>query len=115
MLVKGNKGITEVYFRDFAAVEPKIEKVRSAYREKLKDAKPKEREELNTKVELWCEQHFGQNRFNKDWFALFGTDESNVPNSTSRWDEWLNAKPLIYRKLYYDPTVVAACLKSEEE
>jgi hypothetical protein len=103
------KGRTEVYFKDFVAVEPSIVKVRDGYRAN------KNEKDVVEKVTLWCERHFGQSRFNRDWAELFGTDQSDVPNATERWDAWIASKPLGYRKLYYDPRVVAACIMGEDE
>ena len=44
MRVKTGNGVTEVYFRDFEAVEPKVVEIRRAYREKTIDESEVERQ-----------------------------------------------------------------------
>lgn len=115
MIYHGFRGKTEVHFKDLAEVEPRLPKVRETYRAKKQGATQEQIEDLNTKLSIWCEQNFGKNRFNKDWFDLFGTHDSDAPRSIARWDEWIQSKPLSYRRLYYDSLVVLACIQSEEE
>lgn len=104
MRVKSDKGVTEVKFADLEQVEPKVTKLRAAFREgKLNE----------NKVAEWCAKLFGQNRFNQDFDRVVG----DLRNSEALrvWDEWIEAQPLIYRKLYYDPTVVAVCVMGGDE
>lgn len=116
MWVQGEHGRTEVYFADLLAVEPKIQRIRDDYRKAIvTKTSPKAIKDAVDNVILETGRLFGRVRFNQDWRTLFGTDESNIPNATQRWDEWINAQPLSYRKLYYDPVVVSGCIMGADE
>lgn len=104
MKVKTDKGVTEVKFADLERVEPKVTKLRAAFREKKLD---------KHKVTEWCAKLFGQNRFNQDYDRVTKGESNSA--ALRAWDEWIEAQPLVYRKLYYDPTVVAACVMGGDE
>lgn len=97
MRVKTGNGVTEVYFRDFAAVEPKVVEIRQAYREKIID---------DSEVERQINGLFGHNRVNREWQKGWGLVE---------WDAHVESQPMIYRKLFYSPEVVAACVMGSDE
>lgn len=112
MKIKSDKGSTEVHFKDFVAVNAAVEQVREGYRAACKE-KPSKKDEHAEKVRTWTAKHFGQARYIKDFdVAVKGAVASEAIN---RWDEWINAQPLGHRKLYYDPTIVAACIMGEDE
>lgn len=104
MRVQSDKGSTEVYFKDLAAVEPKVIKLREAFRAKKATADD---------VKLWCEKLFGFTRFNKDFDRVVEGATDN--EALRKWDAWIEAQPLSYRKLYYNPFVVAACVMGGDE
>ena len=104
MIVTTDKGRTEVHVKDFITVEPKVAQVREAF------LSGKANEE---KVEKWVGQNFGKNRFNREYDEI--TKGLGPCEALAKWDEWIEGQPLIHRKLYYDASIVAACIMSKEE
>ncbi len=104
MKVRTDKGTTEVKFADLATVEPKVIKLRAAFREGKLDT---------DKVREWCGKLFGQTRFNQDYDRVVGDKHSS--EGIKIWDDWINDQPLIHRKLYYDPSIVTAVVMGGDE
>jgi hypothetical protein len=97
MRVKTDNGVTEVHFRDFEAVEPKVVEIRRAYREKTID---------ESEVERQINGLFGRSRMTREWKREWGLAE---------WDAHVESQPMIYRKLFYSPEVVAKCVMGGDE
>lgn len=104
MIVETPLGKTEVRFADFAHVEPKVVRLREAFR-----AKKATKED----VDKWCAKLFGMTRFNKDFDEV--TKGKEASEALRTWDAWIEAQPLIHRKLYYNDHVVAACVMGADE
>ena len=112
MRVKTEHGFTDVYFKDFVAVNDLVEQVRDGYRKACLD-RPEKNSEHAEKVVLWCSKNFGDNRYLRDYDAVVG--DKKASEALSIWEAWINAQPMIHRKLYYTPEVVAACIMGEDE
>ncbi len=109
MIVKSNSGSTEVYFKDFAEQEPKLHEIRQQYREQVAAATSnKAREKAEEEVHIAVGRLFGTNRYLEDW-------KVSGAKTVEQWDAWINAKPLVYRKLYYSAVVVAKCVMGKDE
>jgi hypothetical protein len=120
MWVKTDKGRTECRIEDFSALEPAVLKVREGYRKACAD-RPNEEDKHAEKVRIWCGQHFGRSRFNRDY------DQVNPPVVTptgtahggaagvKRWDDFIASKELAFRRWYIDSEVVAGCIMGEDE
>jgi len=104
MRVRTEKGSTVCFFKDFAAVEPEVVKIRDDFRAKKID---------RDKVEKRVSALFGFNRFNKDYERVVG--DLMGPPALAVWDEWIKNQPMLHRKLYYSPEVVAGCVMGEDE
>jgi hypothetical protein len=112
MRIKTEKGTTEVRFKDFVAVEPKCEQVRSGYRQACID-KPADKDKHGDKVLAWANKNFGENRYIRDFDTAVGRAKDN--EALKLWQDWLAARPIGHHKAYYNSEVVAKCIMGEDE
>lgn len=112
MRIHTEHGFTDVTFADFVAVNAAVEQVRAGYRQACID-KPEKKDEHATKVKGWATKYFGNNKYFLDFDKAVGKAHSS--EAIRLWDEWIAAQPVSYRKNYYSPEVVAACIMGEDE
>jgi hypothetical protein len=104
MRVRTEKGSTVCFFKDFAAVEPEVVKIRDDFR-----AKKIDKDKVTERVTAL----FGAYRFNADFDRIVGRLTGSP--AIAAWDEWIGSQPIGHRKLYYSPEVVAGCVMGEDE